>query len=129
MSDTVLAAIVGAVAGIITGSIGALFAPWATWGIEKRKQKLAHRRELIVKWRKMVEDFAKSDRSGNTDDLLYLVERHTDFHSLTPHLDYSPKALSQITLTKEVFQGSTIHVFLIHLSNEISRIEKQWDLV
>ena len=35
----------------ILGGIAGLFSPWANWGIEKRRQKLARRRELITGWR------------------------------------------------------------------------------
>jgi hypothetical protein len=38
MTDTVWAAIVGGIAGVVTGSISAVVAPWANWGIEKRRQ-------------------------------------------------------------------------------------------
>ena len=46
--------IIVALIGLAGGAIGSLFAPWANWGIEKRKQKLAYRRELVAKWRRMI---------------------------------------------------------------------------
>lgn len=149
MSDTVIAAIVGAVAGIITGSIGSLFAPWANWGIEKRKQKLAYRRELIAKWRAMVKDITTS-HSANNELLIKLVQEHQDWYSLKPHLN--PITLSMVgvpLLDKNVKSladtSQRLHIHqkqhksddyqtwtenaLNYLIDDIGKIEKKWGLV
>jgi hypothetical protein len=36
MENTILVALIGAVAGLISGTIASLIAPWIKWGIEKR---------------------------------------------------------------------------------------------
>lgn len=55
MSDTVYVAIIGGVSGLITGVIGALFAPWIQWGIEKRRKRMENRRLLIYDARKLLD--------------------------------------------------------------------------
>jgi hypothetical protein len=125
MSDTVLAAIVGAVAGIITGSIGSLFAPWANWGIEKRKQKLAYQRELVIKWRAMIEEVAHKnslpDEDENYAPVDYSIDRHRDFYSLKPHL--------KKTLGRDSGEPWSDDGELKILIDEVARIEKEWGLI
>jgi hypothetical protein len=43
--------------GLITGVV----APHVAWGIEKKNQKLAYRRELIDKWKGMLAEAAQQD--------------------------------------------------------------------
>ena len=45
--DIVLQYVLPSALGVVAG----LFSPWANWGIEKRKQRLQRRRELITGWR------------------------------------------------------------------------------
>lgn len=51
MSDQVLAALVGGVAGLITGAVSSLVAPWVNWGVEKRRLRFQRRRDLVSEWR------------------------------------------------------------------------------
>jgi hypothetical protein len=56
--------------------IGAgLFSPWAGWGIEKRRQRLQRRRELVTAWRM---------------HLIPLISGNPDFETLVPKLHDSP---------------------------------------
>lgn len=47
MSDNIIAAIIGAISGSVVTGIGAFIAPWVNWGIEKRRDKMNRRRDLI----------------------------------------------------------------------------------
>ena len=38
--------------------VGAIIGPYVNWGIEKKKQKLAYRRDLVAKWRAMLQEVA-----------------------------------------------------------------------
>jgi hypothetical protein len=125
MSDTLIAAIVGAVAGIITGSIGSLFAPWANWGIEKQKQKLAHRRELVAKWREMV---AETSKQTGVNAELY-IHSHKDYYSLLPHLRKEGiKARTEAIRAVSVKPYPILPILMLILE-DIDRIEREWDLV
>ena len=147
MTDTVWAAIVGGAAGIITGSLSSIVAPWAVWGIKKRDLLLAHRRELVSKWRKML--FEISQRQVKTaEPIVHMLELYEDFYSLKPHLH--PSVLDRLGLT-ETFKGQAFEqiqksealvadivspgkplknsgTFRL-ITDEVSRIEKEWKLV
>ncbi|MDQ3816130.1 MAG: hypothetical protein M3362_00380 [Acidobacteriota bacterium] len=126
MSDTLLAAIVGAVAGIVTGSIGSLFAPWANWRIKQREQKVAYRRELISKWRKMCADIAR-DAGQDQQRAISLLQTHEDFYSLLPHHKHLPNL--QTTKLMEVSGRSAAPVVVMLVSEAVAKIEQDWDLV
>jgi len=44
-------AIISGIVGLITGLIGSLIAPWVHWGIEKKRIRLAERKELLTQAR------------------------------------------------------------------------------
>jgi hypothetical protein len=131
---TIQVAIIGGVAGLVTGVIGSLIAPWANWLIEKRKQKLAYRRELVAKWRKMVEEvnlFSSREELTHKQTREMLV-KHVDYYSLHPHLQEKVlkkhnKVIDKIkTPDYKVFGTYTILTFLV---DQIAEIEKKWKLV
>jgi hypothetical protein len=51
MSGEVAAAIIGGVAGLVTGAAGSLAAPWANWQVERRRARDEQRRALLKWWR------------------------------------------------------------------------------
>jgi hypothetical protein len=130
---------------VISLVVGAILGPYINWGIEKRKQKLAYQRELITKWRAMVEDIASRQLEKN-EPLIRLLELNANYFSLKPHLseltikmigaddsDFAkasewhmryeqrhPEHERQVAHTTRAFRS---------LVDEIGRIEKSWDLV
>jgi hypothetical protein len=133
VSDTLIAAIVGAVAGIITGSIGSLFAPWATWGIEKRKQKLARQRELVDKWRVMLSEIQHpEDTHGQLGSVL---SRHPHWPSLKPHLPEEAMQMLQMNWHSNLYTdrvkspNPATQEAILSLMDDVGNIEKRWELV
>lgn len=126
MSDTLLAAIVGAITGVITGTIASIFAPWAHWGIEKRKQKLNYRRELVAKWRAMLEEGAKQELGRDDSKLVMFLEKHKDYYSLVSHI---PTGGDNYQLYRKDTASLTVPIFLLYLADNISKIEREWDLI
>lgn len=51
--------LIPALAGLVSGIIGSLVAPWVTWGIEKRKEKMKRRQELVQSCRKMLDTHSR----------------------------------------------------------------------
>jgi len=51
VDDQVIAAVVGGLAGLASGALASVVAPWVNWGIEKRRFRLQRRRELVGEWR------------------------------------------------------------------------------
>ena len=128
--------IIPAILGFLAGILGGFISPWVNWGIEKKRQKLFYRRELISKWRKMVkeatriiEENTKIDEKGKTISFTpaEILERHEDFYSLKPHL--SRNTISEIYRTRTFIVGSTIHTPLALIIDEISIIERKWGLI
>lgn len=105
----------------IAGALGSIIAPWVNWRIEKRRQQLAYRKELVASWRKMPEDF-NSSVGYNPSHLLVYLERHKDFYSLRPHLD------EVINNYRTVASDSDMPALLSYLVDEIGRIERGWKL-
>lgn len=54
MENIILVALIGAVAGLVSGAIASLIAPWIKWGIEKKKLKLSERKQLLKDVRKII---------------------------------------------------------------------------
>src|SRR5438067_2255233 len=73
---TFLGAIIGAM-------IGATVAPLVQWKIERKRERLAHRRNLIKCWRKMLEEISR-DPAGQSpsSDIKKLMMTHADYLSL-----------------------------------------------
>jgi hypothetical protein len=108
----------------ILGGLAGLFSPWANWGIEKRRQKLARRRELITGWRmELIPMF--SDREKDWLELRPEMTASPFYASLRSHL--SGKAVGMIEAERTAFAGTD--VFLRLFTSEIARIEKKWKLV
>ena len=92
MDANVIAAVFGAVGGVVTGTISSLIAPWVQWGIEKRRKRFERRRSLINSWRDMVarvrkrcEEEVENDRAKKPDPGDVLLEQ-PEYASLRPHL-------------------------------------------
>ncbi|PIU56054.1 MAG: hypothetical protein COS87_03310 [Chloroflexi bacterium CG07_land_8_20_14_0_80_45_17] len=105
-----------AILGLIAGVIGSLVAPWVHWGIEKRRQKINYRRQLIKEWREEI-DF---DLSSFENKALY--------SSLRPHL--SKETINAIEGNEiTIRMGRKGDVIKGLLLDDIAKIEKEWDLI
>ncbi|WP_407157695.1 hypothetical protein [Bradyrhizobium sp. STM 3557] len=112
------------VAPPILGGVAGLFSPWASWGIEKRRQKLARRREFVTGWRlELIPMF--SDRNKDWSEVKPSITASPYFASLRPHL--SAKAREMIYAQRTAYAGEDL--FLTLLTDEIGRIEREWKLV
>lgn len=128
MDDKLIAAIIGGLAGILTGLVSSFLAPWANWGIEKRRQKLMHRKELVKSWRAMIANQISNPETGKWNKRA-LLER-PEYMSLRPHL--SSEAEDRIKLglkSHEDGSGPIMPALLEIMIEEIDRIEQEWDLV
>jgi hypothetical protein len=143
MSDQILTAIIGGIAGLIGGGIVAIIAPWIKWGIEKRKQKLAYRRELITNWRAMIFNVMSVYEEVGAETFFDLLEKEPHYLSLKPHItteafkklskaDIVPGKIIIVTRGKLGSGSSIINPigrFISILSSEVDRIEQEWDLL
>jgi hypothetical protein len=51
VASEIVIALIGGGAGLATGVVGSLFAPWASWGVEKRRLQQERRVQRIAEWR------------------------------------------------------------------------------
>ena len=123
------------------GVAAGLFSPWANWGIEKRKQRLQRRRELIAGWRlELIPMVASSQDSPEiwTGPKQAKVLSSPLYASLRPHL--SKEAIKKIedpTMGLVLSRGGAppsgsywAHRFPLKIFvDEIARIEREWKLV
>lgn len=125
MDTTLKIALVAGLGAVIGSLLTVAIGPHVMWGIEKRKQKLAHRRELVAKWREMA---AETSKQIGVDVELY-IHSHKDYYSLLPHLK-KEGVNARIELIRETMQTPyVITPALIYILGEIDRIEHEWDLV
>ena len=111
------AAIVGGVAGVVTGGITSLIAPWAQWGVDKRRLRRAERRNVIAAGRDCIR--THPDRSG-----LLLDGRYMELRSyLTPEEREAAEAPEQ-----SGHDSAAIEARFDTLSAAIDRLEREWKL-
>jgi len=125
---------------VASGAVGGAVAAWSNWGVEKRRSKLAYRRELVKSWRKMVLDVTRTYENRQTEDASFteLLERREAYFSLKPHLlSETLDALNTETKkeTLDVVIGArktTVNPpdrLVRLLTDDIARVEGKWDLV
>jgi hypothetical protein len=118
---------------VLSSVLTTIIAPSINWGIEKKKQMLADRKEKIQKWRQMVTEItikAQEIQQGKLPAIPNvrsqagsLIEHHQDFLSLQPLLQRGG-----IFQSMTFYAGRTTPGELINLAAEIDRIEEEWGL-
>src|SRR6185295_11543125 len=94
MTDAVTSAIVGGLAGIITGGLSSLFAPWIHWGIEKKRGIRKDQKSLLNSAQAMIVDYRSN---VGVDEFLPVgcsLYKNTNWLRIKPYL--STEALKQI---------------------------------
>jgi hypothetical protein len=123
------------------GVAAGLFSPWAAWGIEKEKQRIQRRRELVTGWRlELLPIVASSQDSPEiwAGAKQAKVLSSPFYASLRPHLSdeavkeiEDPKIRLVLNLTGAPPRGDhwayqfPLKIFI----DEIARIEREWKLV
>ena len=123
--NTILPALLGFLAGVL----GATITPLIQWNIEKKRLKLAYRRELIASWRKAIAELAQTVAPQTSDEEAFqLLAKNSAFYSLAPHLD--DNAINKtIAEHEQLIRDLNIHAVVAALIEEIERMEKEWGLI
>jgi hypothetical protein len=139
MDTNLKIALVAGLGGLVGGLLSAIVAPHVNWGIEKRKQKLEYRRQLIKSWRNMITWVAFEYEHRTEEDnrtFVEVLQNKEDFFSLRPHLSARAKDFINAAAESRAITGpETKHFanptapFVATFVNEIARIEKEWNLV
>ena len=121
--------VIPAIAGLISGAFGSLLAPWANWGVEKKRLQQASRSKLIEEARAVLaESPAKSEFR-----VLPIYSR------LRPHLSETTHNVIEGTFSEYgneviiVVEGngrhSGVNPYAQLVLDEIAKLEARWNLV
>src|SRR5581483_9896050 len=113
-------AVIPAILGLVSGAIGSLVAPWVQWRIERKREKLAYKKEMIRRWRQFLDQKRDFDESELLDSAVYSEMR--------PHL--SSRTVQSIECDKiDVRIGRGGYVIRSLILDDLSRLEEEWDLI
>ncbi len=122
MSDALITAVIAGVVGLMTGVIGSLFAPWAQWGIEKRRKRIDRRTTLVDGWRELLtasafeRNIVLNDPSYGVLRALLSEEARTSIERPANHL---------IVVMGEAINSPDRRTLMY----EVARIEHEWGLL
>ncbi len=126
MTDTVWAAIVGGFAGIVTGSISSIIAPWVNWRIERKRRLTEDRKEAIHGWREMIMGYRFYAEHNKPSQLHLELERR--WISLEPNLPAS--VIQRVTGYQErAISPEEREEFVTYMLVEVAKLERKWGLL
>jgi hypothetical protein len=126
---TILEIILAVVVSAVTGAIASLIAPWANWGVEKRKKKLEWRKGFIQDCKRRIgEDKFNPDMFRETSYYSNLklhlskeLQREVERKRYTPGTFLDADKRAEITMAEFKVKKD--------LLDEIALLEKKWGLL
>jgi hypothetical protein len=122
MDTTLKIALVGVLGGVIGGLITAVVGPHISWGIEKKRDRQKHRREIIERCRTMIGDEYFTKQSFRTTP---------EYKYLKPYL--TAENVKAIEDDRTIMVASDIDdswgSYKDILIEALIRLEKDWKLV
>ena len=111
-----------ALVGLAAGILGSLVAPWVNWGIERRREKLRHRRAIIDRCREAIR---------NTEFSPKAFAGTPEYNFLRPFLSDSERDCFE--KANNILVGPIGHDPRIGyqgaLNRAVDKLESQWDLL
>lgn len=123
MDPLVVSALIGGGAGLVTGAIASLIAPWVHWGIEKRRTRRESRRALIADARGYVASHLFGGTTFSAKPIYSQLKPHLR-HELIEMIENYERVLDQ-----QDDPGKFPKLFREEVLNEISRVERKWKLI
>lgn len=123
MEEAIAKVVIPAVVGVVTGAIGSLFAPWANWGVEKKRQRLQARRLMVERWRQVLSDPELEQR---------IFAGSPEYSALRPYLP--KKLVNEIeddrTFREDRIRAGGVGALAPDILDEVARIEREeWKLL
>ncbi|WP_145984909.1 hypothetical protein [Geobacter sulfurreducens] len=121
MNPTIAAAIIGGLAGLCTGVLGSLVAPWVQWAIERRRKEIEYKHKIIFEVRKLLDEKSTIDEImassywGVIDAHLNSSERNVIFGEM------------RIVVLGDISDPDIIKKR--EISKMLTRLESKWELV
>lgn len=124
MEVSTLEVVISAVAGLLSGSIASLAAPWANWGVEKKRMRRQRRQEVIKVWREQI----MSDSFSLVDFLessAYIELRPFIREEVRERVERGPHAtvIQNKRGRRKIWQGRE------ELLDEVARLERKWKML
>jgi hypothetical protein len=121
MASEIIVAVIGGGVGLATGIVGSLFAPWANWGVEKRRLRHAGRVERIKEWR---------EGANRLDGDVHFMDLEWSEWYVTLYPEMSSVAKQQIDDATQGVPNPNHNEARMLIIGEIARIERdKWKLV
>lgn len=125
----VQSALIGAGAGLLSGAVGSLVAPWVNWRIDRRRELHRSRADRLTEWRaglartKFAVDSLVDEREWLTEPWYLSLRPHLS-DDVRRHMEFTPNIVGSID------PGGRMHRPELQelLNDEIDRIAKEWDL-
>ncbi|MFC6157191.1 hypothetical protein [Kribbella jiaozuonensis] len=129
MDTGVQTALIGAGAGLLSGGIASLVAPWVTWQLERRRQLHKDRLAMLAEWR---EGLREAESNSPQMDRLRSFLTTPWYKTLRPHLNPSLRDDLELTPILAGSIGTPVIKYrqdvAVLLNDEIDRIAKEWDM-
>ena len=140
MASDIAVAFIGGAAGLLTGTVSSLFAPWAHWGAEKERRQQDRRVARVADWRKGVDELAFAEGEAvspsSSASVVFVSARDPDYDVrskdwyvtlksvMSPDVANEVEALSAKPLNSRLGEVPKL------LRHEIMHIEREhWELV
>ncbi len=123
--DKIVIVIISSIAGLISGAIGSLIAPWIKWGIEKRRLKLSERKNLINNLREFVSS-ENYEYAEFMDSVLYTRIKPFLSKELIFNLE---KPIDSINVNVRIGRKTIIENYQSEILFELAQIEREWQLI
>jgi hypothetical protein len=104
---------------IVSGAISSLVAPWAKWGIEKRRALIDYRKKRIAEWRRLIQ------AASSIEDIRSSVLPELRDHMSKQDLDsFSGAWVTIAPRGADPEKGK-----LVRVSSIVTEVEKKWGLI
>lgn len=120
--------VIPAIAGLLAGALASLVAPWATWGVEKKRLVREARTNLISEARSLL----------GSDLAEVKFSHHPVYSRLRPHLSDNliksierpaKNGIQTITIVQGHGRHSGVNPYVQRTLDELTELERKWELI
>jgi hypothetical protein len=109
----IVVAAISSIFGLISGGLGSLIAPWANWGVEKRRLRVDRQRNIIDNARRNLTNYSREQ-----------IRNSAEYAAIRSHL--SADVVNKIEARNTIGGEQSIHA---NIMQELSELERKWKLL